>query len=186
MRLGTQRGFTLIEMLFVIVFIGITMAIAVPRMRRTPQQVVRASALELSRDLEGARSRALATKKQARVVFDVVGGTYTGYLDHDRDGNFTLSQTEMDELRSGGMVTLPNNVKYGRGAAGPVPGTAGSGEITFDPDQVDFTSRGVTEPLGTRGVIYFVHRDHADAVAAVVVSGAGSFKTWVYSAGTWQ
>ena len=71
-----QRGFTLIEMLFVIVFIGITMAITVPRMRRTPKQTVRAAALELARDLEVARSRALSTKKRVRVVFDVAGGSY--------------------------------------------------------------------------------------------------------------
>ena len=181
-----QSGFTLIEMLFVTVFIGITLAITVPRMRRTPQQTVRAVALELTRDLEVARSRALSTKKQARIVFDVPGGTYVGYLDDDRDGTFTESQTEMDELRAGGKFTLPSNVKYGRGAAGPVPGTTGSGEVTFDPDRVEFTSRGVTDPLGTRGVIYLVHKDRADAVAAVVVSGAGSFKTWVFRAGTWQ
>lgn len=181
-----QRGFTLIEMLFVIVFIGITMAITVPRMRRTPKQTVRAAALELARDLEVARSRALSTKKRVRVVFDVAGGSYVGYLDDDRDGAFTLSQAEMDELRAGGRVTFPSSVKYGRGVAAPVPGTTGSGEVTFEPDQVEFTSRGVTDPLGTRGVIYLVHRDHADAVSAVVVSGAGSFKTWVYTAGTWQ
>ena len=181
-----QKGFTLIEMIFVMVFIGITLAITVPRMRRTPQQTVRAMALELARDLEICRARALATKKKSRVAFDVSGRTYSGYLDDDRDGNIEEKQEEMDALQAGGRVTLPSDVLYGRGAAGPVPGTTGSGEITFDPDRVEFTGRGVTDPLGTRGVIYLVHRDHPEAVAAVVVTGAGSFKTWVYSAGAWK
>ena len=67
-----------------------------------------------------------------------------------------------------------------------VPGDTGSGAITFLTDRVELNGRGVTIPFGTRGAVYFTHRDDPEAVAAVTVTGSGTVKLWVYRGGVWQ
>ncbi len=118
--------------------------------------------------------------------FDVSGATYAGYLDDDRDGAFNQSAAETQALNAFGAVTLPPDVKFGRGSVGPVPGDVGSGAVTFTNTQVEFDTRGITQPFGTRGAVYFVHKDDDTAVSAVSVSGSASFKLWVYRGGIWQ
>ena len=108
--------------------------------------------------------------------FDVSGATYAGYLDDDRDGAFNQSAAETQALNAFGAVTLPPDVKFGRG----------SGAVTFTNTQVEFDTRGITQPFGTRGTVYFVHKDDDTAVSAVSVSGSASFKLWVYRGGIWQ
>ncbi len=81
-----RRGFTLIEMIFVLAMMGILFAITIPRIRVSTNKKVRLVAQQLVRDLEVARTRALATKQNARIVFNEGDNSYTGYLDDDRDG----------------------------------------------------------------------------------------------------
>ncbi len=59
----TQRGFTLIELLTVITITGLVIAIAVPRLRVSPQGKARAAAGQLVQDLELSRTRALASRR---------------------------------------------------------------------------------------------------------------------------
>ena len=84
-------GSALIEILVVVVMIGLMMAIVVPRFRVSQLTRTREAADLLVRDLEAVRSRALATRSIARIVVNPGTGTYTGYLDADRDG--ALAQT---------------------------------------------------------------------------------------------
>jgi prepilin-type N-terminal cleavage/methylation domain-containing protein len=181
-----RPGFTLIEMVFVIAMVGILMMILVPRMRVSPTRKVRLTAQQLMRDMEVGRTRALATKKGALIVFDVSGSTYTGFLDDNRDGVFGQTVAESRALNARGRVTLPSAIQFGRGSAPSIPADSGAGAITFVGNQVEFSARGVTVPFGTRGVIYLVHRNDPNAVAAVSVSGAGSFETWSFVGGEWR
>ena len=75
MRLSssTRRGFTLIEILVVVVMIGLMMRIVVPRFRISNSTKARQSADQLVRDLEIVRARALASKSISRVAFNVAG-----------------------------------------------------------------------------------------------------------------
>ena len=182
-----RKGFTLIEMLIVITLMSIMVAIAIPFMRVSPTRKVRIQATQLKRDLELARTRALSTKASTRLKFDQTDESYTGYADDDDDGKILEKAAETLALRGFGRRELDGAVQYGRGNAGAVPGdTAGSGAVTFLTDYVEFNGRGVTLPFGTRGAVYFVHRDDSDAVAAVSVTGSGSIKMWVYQGGSWQ
>jgi prepilin-type N-terminal cleavage/methylation domain-containing protein len=181
-----RRGFTLIEMIFVLAMRGILFAITIPRIRVSPNKKVRLSAQQLVRDLEVARTRALSTKKSARIVFDLTDNSYVGYLDDDRDGAFSLTDTESQALRARGKVVLPRSIKFGRGSATVLPGDPGTAPITLTANTVEFGSRGVTVPFGARGTIYLVHANNPDAVSAVSITAAGSFQSWTFVGGAWQ
>ena len=181
-----RKGFTLIEMLIAITLISVMMAIAIPFMKVSASRRVRTQASQLARDLELARTRAMSTRFATRLTFDESGKSYVGYADENRDGVFTESSAETLALRGFGRRDLSPDVNYGRGNAGAVPGDTGSGGITFLLDRVEFNGRGVTMPFGSRGAVYFTHRDDPAAAAAVTVTGSGTVKLWVYRAGVWQ
>jgi prepilin-type N-terminal cleavage/methylation domain-containing protein len=182
-----RSGFTLIEMLIVIVVMGLGMMIMVPRLRVSEQTKARAAASLLAADLEAARSKAMAYRAIVRVTFDQAGSTYTGYLDFNRDGVITQSTAERDSLHLyGGTRTLPNAVNFGRAAQPDITDFAGAGNITFPTPQINFDARGLTTPFGTRGVIYVRRPGDNTAVAAVTVSGAGGIRIWTSEGGTWR
>jgi Tfp pilus assembly protein FimT len=177
---------SLVEMLTVIVMIGLMVAIVVPRLRVSPLTHARNAADQLVRDLEQARVRALATRSLVRVVFDPTTNSYTGYLDFDRDSVLALSTAETDSLRGFGRRTLTDGVVIGRGSVPDVPAMPGPGNITFTGNQIDFDSRGLTAPFGTRGVVYFIHQTNRSAVAAVTVTSGAGIRSWVYDGNGWR
>jgi len=184
---GHRRGFSLIEILIVIVLIGLMLSIVVPRFRISQFTKTRAVADQLARDLEAARSRALATRSLARIVLDPAAGTYTGYLDNDRDGALAQSAVETAALEVFRTRGLDRDIQFGRGAAPDVPGFAGPGSVTLPNSRVDFDSRGLTTPLGTSGVVYLRSATDTTAVTAVTVSAAAGIQTWSYrGGGQWQ
>lgn len=184
-RLSGRRGFSLIELLTVITVMGIMMTIALPYMRVSPQTKVRSAGRDLVRYLEVIRTRALATKKIVRLTFDLTEGSYTAYLDDD--GNGTFDQT-FAESQAVGILTrrLRTRTLFSMGNASELPNYPGTGPVTFANNRVEFNTRGVTTPFGLRGVVYIMYRDDPNAVAAVSISGSGSFKVWVYRDGDWQ
>ncbi len=183
---GARSGYTLIEAMIVIVLLSIMLGFLVTRIRVTPRTKVRQAASLLVRDLELARTRALATISHARVTFDVPGNAYSAYLDADQDRVIAESAAEAQALRGFGTRVLANGVRYGRGGAGPLPDFADPGDITFADNRVEFDTRGITAPLGTRGVVYLTHPDDPSAVAAVSVSGAAGIRAWTFQEGAWR
>jgi prepilin-type N-terminal cleavage/methylation domain-containing protein len=181
-----KKGFTLIEMITAITILGIMLSIAIPRLRVSPSRRVESEAYRLLQNLELSRTRAMAARSLVRVSFDVGAGSYTGYLDEDRNGQIDETLAERQALRAGGLVELGPDVNFGRGGAPSVPGDTASGQVTFSNNRVVFDGKGITVPFGARGTIYFVHRDHPDAVAAVAVTSSASFRLWTFKDGRWQ
>jgi len=185
-RARDTAGYTLIEVATVMVLIGILTAIVYPRMRITPTRKVATAARQLAGELDVARTRAMAAKRGARLAFDVAGGAYTGYLDVNNDSVFDESTAESVALRMGGRRPLPSDVSFGRGAAGAIPTDTLGGVVTFPNGRLDFDARGVTAPFGARGTVYLVHRDNAQAVAAVAANASGALRVWIYRNGAWE
>jgi prepilin-type N-terminal cleavage/methylation domain-containing protein len=183
---GNRRGFTLIEILTVVVLIGVLMAIVMPRFRVSQVTKAQAAADLLARDLEALRSRALSTRSIARLVVDPVTSTYVGYLDDDRDGTIVQTAAENAALQVFRTRALDPDVRIGRVGVPDLPGFAGAGSITLPNGRVDFDARGLTTPLGTQGVLYLSGATDQAAVAAVSVSAAAGIQTWVYRNGAWQ
>jgi len=181
-----RHGFTLIEMLIVIVVMGLAMMIMVPRFRVSAKTKARQAATQLAADLEVARSTAMAKRATVRVVFDAATNSYTGYLDFNRDNVFAQSTAERDSLHAFGTRVLPTGASFGRAGQVDITNFAGAGAITFPTPQVNFDGRGLTTPFGTRGVVYLQFAGDTAAVAAVTVSGAGGVRLWTSEGGSWR
>jgi len=183
-----RKGFTLIEMMVVLVMVAMMLSIVVPIMHSSPSQNVRAAAKQLGRDLEQARTRALASKSSLEIVFNTSGNSYTGYLDTDRNGLFNENTAEMQAAAGGFPVKLPGGISFNRGTASRVPGdTTSSSAVSFTNNRLTFATNGITTPFGTAGTIYLASTLNTGIVAAVTVSGAGSLRVWLYQGGgNWQ
>lgn len=193
-----ERGVTLVELLVVILILGVTATIALPRALKTsPRQEVARAARQLARDLEQVRTQAVSTKRLARVKFEAAPRFYTAFLDVTPTRSGVIQEVE-DEVRAARLVAngnraglpgveLPGNVEFGAGDAGAGPnGEAVSDAVALPDDKVEFNARGMVLPLGTRGVVYLVHKSDPSVVAAVEISGAGAFHVWHYRNSRWE
>jgi type II secretion system protein H len=186
-RRAPSGGFSLIEMVVVLALLGLFLTIAIPRMATSAKTRVRQSAQQLAQDLELSRTRALTTRSAVRVVFDPAGRSYRPYLDFNRDSVFGQSQAENDSLRAFSSRTLQAGVQFARPSGVPdLPILPGAGSITLASNRVDFDSRGLTTPFGSKGVLYLSDPTDAAAVGAVSITAASGIRAWIYQGGIWQ
>ncbi len=182
-----RRGFTMIELLAVVAIVGMMMAIVLPKFRISEATEVQLAGMQLAQDFDVARTRALSTREMVRVAFNTGARKYAGYLDDDSDGEIVESAAEWQALRGFGIRELPTRVQYGRGAAGAIPGDASSEAVTFPDGRIEFDSRGLTIPMGTRGVVYLHNENDPYAVVAVQLTPSGNVRFWTYKqSGGWQ
>jgi prepilin-type N-terminal cleavage/methylation domain-containing protein len=181
------RGFTIIELLMVMVIVAVMVAIVVPRTRVSPKMYVRMAARQLLRDAELTRNRALALKRVVRVQFVAGTNTYACYGDDNGDGTIAGTTAEIVFLHVGTRA-FANGVTFGRGnATAGIPGETGSGAVTFTNTRIDFDTRGLPSPFGTKGTVYLTATGSPSSVFAVQMTAAGSFRLWTYLPnGTWQ
>ncbi len=200
-KLRAFRGFTIIEVILVILLFGVLTALAVPRaFKVSPRQEVHQAARQLTRDLEQARLRAISTKRIVRVSFDQSNDFYAAFMDVSAERSASVSETA-DEARAarflargrlGGVpgAELPGEVRFGFGAAtlGPLGDPPGD-PIVLSNDRVEFDARGMVRPVnGVRsgGTIVLTHASDPAAVSAVTLTGSGAFRSWDYRDGTWR
>lgn len=72
-----SSGFSLIELVMVIVLIGIVMAVVVPKLRNTTDFSLEGSASMVVADIRNAQELAMATHDDKNVVFTLNGASYT-------------------------------------------------------------------------------------------------------------
>ena len=197
-RLRNNRGFSILEMVIVVLLMGMLMSMTVPRaLRTTPKQEVDRAARQLARDLEAVRLRAMAAKRIVRLSFYESKGFYAAYMDMTTDRSGKINET-LDEARNARLlargsdagipgVQLEKTVQFGTGKATKDPmGNSASDGVALTDDRVEFTIRGMVTPIGSGGTIFLTHRDDPEAVAAVTISGSGAFRSWRYRDGEWK
>lgn len=196
--LRNRLGYSLVEVIVVMLLIAVVASIAVPRaLKPSPARQVELAARALARDLELLRMRAIAAKRQVRVRFYPAENFYSAFMDTTalRSGVITETEGEVQASRllvrgsSGGMpgVAFPRGIEFGTGIAtfGP-PGYEAAGALVLvNGDYVDFDARGMVMPPGSGGVVYLTHEEVKSAVAAVTITGASAFRTWVFRGGQW-
>ena len=183
-----RSAFTMIEILIVVAMVGIMVAIMAPKFRLNESTEVQLAGMQIMQDLELARTRALATRSEVTMVFETGAsvGAYSGYLDHDRNGVFAESADERLALRGFGRRELPGRVEYGRGSAPALPTDGNGSAVTFANERLLFNARGITEPMGTSGVVYLTSTTDPEQATAVTVTGSGSVRLWTWRNNTWQ
>lgn len=182
-----RSGFTLIELIAVIAVMGIMVTIFSQRMQISDTRRVEMEASKMVRMLDMARTRAIANRQMLRIEFDGASNRYRAFVDHDNDGAIVQNSAELEAWPNFRIQELGQSVVYGLGNASRLPAdSTGSGKISFASSRVDFDSKGITTPFGTRGTIYLVHSDNPDVVAAVHVSGSASFRVYRFVDGAWQ
>lgn len=106
-----HRGFTMIELMIVVVMIGILSAMAVPTFVRTiPRLKARAEARNMLNFIRTARSRAIAENTPYGVYFDVTARQYLLFRDI---ANLSQMRYESGDSIVTGPITLDPNVVYG-------------------------------------------------------------------------
>ena len=105
MNVAKSRGFTLVELMFVIMIFGLVMAASVPSFGRFLQTwKLHGEVDRMAAALRTARSAAVMRNINAVFQFDTDAGTYFYYEDDDRDGT-----RDTAEYRSA-TFTLPPGI----------------------------------------------------------------------------
>lgn len=182
-HLDVSKGFTILELIVVIVIVGLTMGIVAPRFRLSGATEVQLAGTQMAQDIDVTRTRALTTRQKSRVAFRRDAKAYGGYLDHDDDGTIGEIAIEWQELRGFGERPLPAGIAYGRGGAPALPDDPGGGDITFADSRVEFDSRGLTIPQGSGGVVYLRSEREAGSAVAIQVAPSGNTRLWTWKSG---
>ena len=189
LRRLARAGFTMIEALIVVVMIGVMVGILGPKFRLNEATEVQLAAMQVAQDLDLGRTRALGTRSAVRFQFDTNAESYIGYLDHDRDGAFANSLTETQALRAFGRRELPARIEFGKGSASPHPDDTDPGDsdgVTFDGGRIEYSVRGIVEPLGASGFVYIRSKEDPAKVSAIRVSPSGTVRVWKWQEGAWK
>lgn len=117
-----RRGFTLVEVLCVVVILGISAAFVIPRLSQRSDLVTAAMARKLMADVLYAQNRAIATRLVHYVRFDTTNQRYevltslspATYITHPVDGGsfqVPLSTGRTDQLRTVSLTSASFDAK---------------------------------------------------------------------------
>jgi type IV pilus assembly protein PilA len=155
-----QQGFSLIELLIVVVIIGIIAAIAIPNLLASRRAANEGSAISALRTLNGANSTFYATKGKNK---------YFAYTPEDLKGQELIDSALLDAFRgnpkSGYLLTYaPTITNSGPTTMAPVT----SYTVNADPTNGDYTTATRT---GSRG--FFVDQSGVIREKDGLAAGAG-------------
>ena len=135
-RSSSAKGFSLVELLVVVAIIAIMAAVAVPQISRYFRNYQISSAVrEVSGEIQAARNKAVMKNVNFGAVFYITRTTaacappnptrcYRVALEDDQTPPrlpraLTLTEAEADPSQVGNIRSLPGDVQFGTGCAGP-------------------------------------------------------------------
>lgn len=184
LHLPDRRGFTMVELIMVVVIVGMMAAIALPRVGLASYQA-NSGARVVATALSYAQRLAVSQQSDVRVAFDL--GTNQLRVHEDRDNDNVIDDGERVVF-----TALPEEMRFGRGTA---PARDVGGEIvTFSRTQdglpmVVFHRDGTSSENGGLYIstIAGLGAGRAEDVRAIEITRATGRATWFsYATGSWK
>lgn len=172
-----QQGFTLIEVVTVVVIIGLMGLIATTSfLRWLPNMQLKGAARDLYSTLHQAKMEAIKENQDWAVNFDPAGNTYS--LIADSGGtNRVVSTVDLSGLRNG--------IQFGSGVAtlSPTtpPGALPGDHVSYTGNQVVFNSRGT----GNGGYVY-LENEQQNTTYAIGTLTSGAIRLVKWNGADWQ
>jgi prepilin-type N-terminal cleavage/methylation domain-containing protein len=183
-RSGPRAGYSMMEVLLVLVLIGILVAMAAPRLNLSPTRT-EAGVHALASELMAAQRAAVTGQYDVVVAFDAAQRRVR--VHHDLDGDGAMDAGEPVLLKP-----LERGVVFGRGSAGPLA-QLGSQAVSFTRSQgglpaVTFNRAGsASEEGGAYLTTPPAGAPPASSARAVVVDRAtGRAVAWRYKGSAWE
>lgn len=197
MHLTMQRGFSMLELVVVMLILMVVVVISAPVMNGIVNVKLRSSAGNVASLLQQARVQAV--QRNAYITFraGAIGNAPIGYLDTigdtatDGSGNSSYDNGEK-------VVQLPTTTAFATSGAPASLATSAYGLANaIASSSISFNSRGLPckvvsgvcntldAGIPVSYVVYF-RGQRPQTWAAVSVSSAGRVKSWFYSGSTWQ
>jgi len=107
---NNNKGFTILEMMIIVVIIGITATLAMPQFERTMEKLkLKNAGRDIISSLRLARSFTVLQRSQFGVYFDLNSNRYVLFKDTTNPGDFTYDAGSDSDMVAG---TLPHNVGF--------------------------------------------------------------------------
>lgn len=188
MRLNNKNGFTLLEVVVVLVVGGIMVAVAVPNfLSWLPDIRLKGAARDFYSDMQRTRMEAVKTNRNTAIIFDTANNQYTICDEWNSLGApaVCVGEQRVTRLSDSGF-----GVGYGHGEATATAKVSGGAFPTGLAGNVSYTNNVVvfnTQGFGTAGYVYIAHQDNTTTYAiSSQTSGVIELKRWLGGADLWQ
>jgi prepilin-type N-terminal cleavage/methylation domain-containing protein len=145
-RRARKRGFSAVELIYVMVLMGILVAIAAPRWSVAPRRV-HAAVVTVQSRISAVQRMAVLRQHDVRLLFHVTDGYMVVHEDRDNDG-------ERGPDESVHRVELGEGAAFGLAGAAPIPGFAGPVSFSEGVDGVPVLTFRRNGSVSEEGVIY--------------------------------
>jgi prepilin-type N-terminal cleavage/methylation domain-containing protein len=153
-RIKFQKGFTLVELMIVVVLIGIIAAIATPAFQRYAINAnLKSAARDITSDFLRLKERAIAENVEYRIIFNVAGNSYTIQQGTAAGAPYVDLMTK-SPASFGSDINFTANTTFGAGAIFRSRGTVTNGTIEL------INSRGSTATI----TVNITGRTYADII----------------------
>ena len=179
-----NKGFTIIEVIIVIVVIGIMAAIAVPNfLGYLPESRLKTAARDLFSNLQLAKIGAIRNNSDWAIVFNVAAGRYYVCSNDGGDGTWTGPGSNDTVQKTVVLADYGSGVTYGSGTgfSGIDGGPLGNG-VTYPGAVVVLEPRGTTD---NTGYVYLTNSTGTSYIGVgTITSGVVRLRKWTGSSWT--